>query len=131
MYTLFLDDERPIPWWLTAEPIVLVRDFDEFKEAIETHGLPATLSFDHDLGKSKDGVIKPTGFDALKWLIDAHLDGHLDLSKVKWLYVHSMNPQGVANICGLWNNFAEHIESPVRAVRRECGKPRPDNLCVW
>jgi len=117
-YTLFLDDLRDPPWWLGHEPVI-ARDVAEFKLAIFMYGVPSIISFDHDLGKFESGEIKPTAMVGLQWLIDEHLDGRRNLNEVQQVFVHSSNPAGVLNIMGLWDSFAAHIGSNVRAVRRE------------
>ena len=116
-YSLFLDDLRDPPWWLGYEPII-ARDVSEFKLAINLYGVPSVISFDHDLGKFESGEIKPNALQALKWLIEQHLDGVYDLSEVHQVFVHSSNPAGVENIVSLWDSFASNIDSEVRAQRR-------------
>lgn len=64
-YNLFLDDMRDpkdcryypgdeseydIGQWVT------VRSFDDFKNALETKGIPKLISFDYDLKSNKDGL---------------------------------------------------------------------------
>lgn len=95
---------------------MIVRDYDEFVAAIKYHGLPALISFDHDLGEehytidfkdwndysSNDLGVSETGFDAAKWLINYCLDHKLPLPKY---HVHSMNPVGKKNIKLLLDQF--------------------------
>jgi hypothetical protein len=47
MYKLYLDDER---FPKLSNDWVIVRDFEEFKNCINTKGIPSEISFDHDLG---------------------------------------------------------------------------------
>ena len=117
-YTLFLDDLRNPPWWLGYDPII-ARDVAELKLTIHMYGVPSIISFDHDLGKFESGEIKSSAMVGLQWLIDEHLDSRLNLSEVHQVFVHSSNPAGALNIMGLWDSFAAHIDSDVRAVRRE------------
>lgn len=123
-YNLFLDDVREPPaprkgytalWpkWmrsrLKTEPgpaWIVVRSFDEAVDYVELHGMPAKISFDHDLG---DGV--PTGFDFAKWLVNRHLDGTDLLPKNFSYVVHSANPPGAANIKGLLDNFLNFLKA--------------------
>ena len=64
-YNLFLDDVRnpkdcryypgdeseyDIEQW------IIVRSFDEFKNVLETNGIPKLVSFDYDLKSNKDGL---------------------------------------------------------------------------
>jgi hypothetical protein len=70
------------------------------------------LSLDHDLGAQE------TGMQFLHWLIERHLDHELDLQQVQQVIVHSANPVGAANLRALWDGFAKHIGSAVRAELR-------------
>ena len=52
-YHLFLDDERH-PWsvkWVQLPNVVweVVRNYDEFIQTIQAHGVPKFVTFDHDL----------------------------------------------------------------------------------
>lgn len=47
MYKLYLDDER---FPKLSNDWIIVRDFEEFKNCINTKGIPSEMSFDHDLG---------------------------------------------------------------------------------
>lgn len=97
-YALFLDDERQPPKgdWIVA------RSYAEAVAYVIEHGMPATISFDHDLG------VGPSGHDFAHWLIDHHLDGH-PLPVQFGFIVHSMNPVGAANITALLTPFLRHI----------------------
>ena len=55
MTQLFLDDVRDPP---AGDESVIVRSFAEAVEYVERHGIPAFISFDHDLGENV-----PTGHD--------------------------------------------------------------------
>ena len=59
MVKLFLDDLRPTP-----EDFQRVYTYDEFLAFVTLHGIPAYISFDHDLGPGK------TGYDCAKFLVD-------------------------------------------------------------
>jgi hypothetical protein len=112
-YTLFLDDVRdPTPGLVN---VLLVRNVQEAKTAVLIkYGVPDVLSLDHDLGENE-----PTAMEFLHWLIERHLDGHLDLNAVKAVTVHSANPVGAENLRALWDGFAEaELDSPVRAVKQ-------------
>lgn len=115
-YNLFIDDMR-VPLYDFADA-VLVKSMFEAEQYIQKHGVPEAISFDHDLGEDENGRILPSALDLLSSLIEAHLDGHIDLGLVKRVVVHSSNPPGVKNIIGLWNGFAKHIGSPVQAEAR-------------
>lgn len=126
---LFLDDIREPEhvFEYTKEEMFLnkkwevVRNFDEFKNHIETNGMPFFISFDHDLAdthytpehlwtdydKSKEWQDKQvhkekTGYECAVWLVDFCIDNNLPLPKY---YCHSMNPVGKDNIVGLLRSF--------------------------
>lgn len=88
MYKLFLDDER-LPQSALQQGLIdkdhdlytndlswiIVRDFDEFKKEVLQRGVPAYVSFDHDLaeisysmGKSYVRFKEQTGYDCAVWL---------------------------------------------------------------
>ena len=90
-YNLFLDDDPSrIPHKLTwvMLPLVewtFVRNYDEFVNHIKKHGIPACVSFDHDLGdtsyqefhraNNSDGVINYDNIEErTAWIV---LDGWL------------------------------------------------------
>jgi hypothetical protein len=100
---LFLDDLRQPPdrTWTVA------RSFEAAKFLVSRFGVPAQISFDHDLGASNDGEPFKTGYDFAKWLIEEHLEGRIDISKTK-ITVHSANPVGRDNIEGLFASFERH-----------------------
>ncbi|MDR6516245.1 cyclic-phosphate processing receiver domain-containing protein [Chryseobacterium camelliae] len=113
---IFLDDIRdPVDVYpYTKEGIFLrndwciVRNYEQFTGSILEKGLPAMISFDHDL--ADEHYIKPdsqeyiekTGYDCAKWLVEYCMDHILDLPE---FYCHSMNPVGKDNIERLLNNF--------------------------
>lgn len=99
-YNLFLDDIRSAPYeeWIT------VRSFEEFCEYITEHGVPLSISFDHDLGGS--GKNSKTGYDCAKWLVKQDMDKKIDISELVWS-VHSMNTVGSLNIKKYLTNYLE------------------------
>lgn len=130
MYKLFLDDIRQpcdcvkylrdIPIKLYSEgDWLIVKNYDEFVATITEFGLPAVISFDHDLDaehytidfqdwsnhSSNDLGVSETGFDAAKWLINYCMDHKLALPEC---YVHSMNPVGRQNIKLLLEQFKSY-----------------------
>ncbi|MHA1410896.1 MAG: cyclic-phosphate processing receiver domain-containing protein, partial [Candidatus Odinarchaeia archaeon] len=62
------------------------------------------ISFDHDLGYG------PTGYDCVKWLVEASLDKRLVIPKTSTFYCHSANPVGKENILRLLNNYLNSEE---------------------
>lgn len=120
-YNLFLDDVRdPIDAFtytgfapLQAEKWLTVRNYETFVEAITTLGLPALISFDHDLGPRAyktilqdsidyESLDELTGYDCAKWLTNYCFDQNRRLPS---FFVHSLNPVGKNNIMGLLNNY--------------------------
>jgi len=57
---IYLDDERQPP----NKAWVWARNFSQFKEAVNKHGVPATLSIDNDLGRGRKS------FECIDWLYD-------------------------------------------------------------
>ena len=102
--SLFLDDLRSPPPY-TTEKWVVARSYDEAIEIIELYGMPAYISFDHDLG---DCV--PTGCDLVKKLVEMSLDGVIKFPDGFAYGVHSMNPVGAENIRNLMSNFMKHLK---------------------
>jgi len=122
-YHLFLDDERwpkDVTWVrLPSVPWQVVRSYAAFVEIVEARGIPATVSFDHDLAQEHyrpsmlnpdrhysnyytDGTFKEkTGRCAAKWLVEKCLDEGLPIPPYT---VHSMNPIGVENIVSIMEN---------------------------
>lgn len=114
-WRLFLDDER-FPTSDLGNPVI-ARDCAEAIELVNEFGIPELISFDHDLG-FEHGNVKPSAMSFLHWLIDQHLDGKLDCSRIKRVIVHSANPPGAANIASLWNSFAKATDISVKAELR-------------
>lgn len=85
MYKMFIDDVREPPQgeW------VVVRSSDEALSYIQTNGMPAFISFDHDLGGDDTTMV------FLRKLVDHFWNG----KDVPPAYeVHSANPVGRLNI---------------------------------
>ena len=126
-YNLFLDDFRHpydcVPYMPNREIYggwkwVIVRSYDEFVDYIEKHGLPGSISFDHDLAdehydnsmysgvdaynKMYEEFKEKTGLDCAKWLVDYCMNNDLDLPEY---FVHSMNPAGGKNISSYLDNY--------------------------
>lgn len=81
---------------------MVIRSYREAVLYIKEHGLPAMISFDHDLG------LEESGYDIAKWIVEQILDGNLDLPKEFSYTVHSANPVGKRNIEALFNNFTKY-----------------------
>lgn len=117
-WRLFLDDER-VPTYL-ATPALLARGMDptgpwevarnewEAQAMVCLWGLPAVLSLDHDLGERQE---TGDGHGLCLWLAERHLDGLVDLKKMRY-QVHSSNPVGAQNMAGV-------LDGVLRASRQE------------
>lgn len=122
---LFLDDVRN-PEDVTWVPGIdysnlnwqVVRTYDEFVKHITKHGIPETVSFDHDLadehypwnnpdGNPRYGRYKElTGYDAAKWLCDYCTNLKADLPIC---IVHSHNVIGKENIEKYIVNYLKYM----------------------
>lgn len=120
MYKLFLDDMR-MPadaFAYTKNPVyldpdwIIVRNYDQFIDAIIKRGFPYIISFDHDLSDEHygmqdhieyDQMTEKTGYHCAKWYINYCLDhGHLMCGKI---YIHSMNYEGSKNIESIFRTY--------------------------
>lgn len=129
-FHLFLDDmrdPREVDWVPMPANVhwVIVRSFAEFKRTIEHEmrkgSIPGFIAFDHDLagehydamrqvyhkGKTYEEAFKDTkektGFHCAKWLVEDVLQPY-DLDCPPFV-VHSMNPDGKANIEAYLNSY--------------------------
>lgn len=122
IYNLFLDDER-VPADVTWVELPLVNwvvatNYNEFLRLIKDNGLPARISFDHDLADEHyqeytraamcgmpfkyHSMREKTGYHCCKWLIEYCLEKNLPLPEC---YIHTMNPIGRANIQSLLDSY--------------------------
>jgi hypothetical protein len=128
---LFLDDIRDPKdvFKYTNDPMydqqtfVIVRNYDEFVNYINTNGIPYFISFDHDLGKdqyapleiqknydswedwmNRQEFTEKTGYDCAKFLVEFCEKNNVSLP---FYYCHSMNPVGKQRIEDLLNNYNE------------------------
>jgi len=122
MYNLFLDDVRdPNKFLDDVRSWVIVRNYNSFVRTIEKEGLPAFISFDHDLAWEhypkcdvKIGVIsydsyrERTGYDCAKWLVEFCMKTEQALPEFQ---VHSMNPVGKRNIEVLLSGYKKTIQN--------------------
>jgi hypothetical protein len=98
---LYLDDER-VP---LDRGIELVRNYEEFVAYLQTHTMPAVISWDHDIAEEHypteaEGDLdvipyetykEKTGLDCARYVVENRLP--LD----RWT-IHSLNPLGSENI---------------------------------
>lgn len=99
MKRLFLDDERsPVSGdWDIA------RNSNEFVNAILSNSY-SVMSFDHDLGlDSEDGNW------CIHYLVDAVLDGKIDVSGLREIIFHTANNIGIENMRNYVVNAQQHI----------------------
>ena len=116
-YNLFLDDDPTrIPHKLTwiELPLVewtIVRSYDEFVNYINVHGIPARVSFDHDLGTTAyqeysrainsngvinyDNIKERTGMECAKFLAEQCVEKGVPIPDY---FIHTLNPIGKENI---------------------------------
>lgn len=102
---IWLDDMRNPQTWLnpqlkTMYEVVWLVSYDEFVDWINEHGLPAYISFDHDLGEYGEG--ERNGYTAAKFLVEYCIDNNETLPEYS---CHSSNPAGRENILKLLSNF--------------------------
>lgn len=105
-YKLFLDDLR-IPTDIYPNTInedwVIIRNLTDFKQTVETMGVPIYISFDNDLGDSLE-----EGKDAAKWMV---FEKWLDISDMNFI-VHSANVSGVREyVTDLLNNWKKELKN--------------------
>ena len=131
-YNLFLDDFRtpsmaaayvlPVEDRLQYRTEVwdVVKSYEEFGAHIMKYGLPAKVSFDHDLADehyNPDTWVEgyeykeKTGYECAKWLIDYCI---VEEVKLPLFYSHSMNPIGKERILSLLKNYKEHETNSAR-----------------
>jgi len=126
-YNLFLDDfrspEDAFYYMRNSDYLklewVIVRSYNEFVSYIEKNGMPATISFDHDLADihyeqqtninydNADDDEK-TGYHCAKWLIDYTMDNDVELPA--YMLIHSMNTVGSRNIKSLFENYKHFVK---------------------
>ena len=133
MISIYLDDQRtPIEPPSENSEWVIVRNYEDFVRVAEGVGLEniEILSFDHDLDRSAtvhyleyvkknyeidySKIEKPTGLDAVKWLIHHSTNTGDPIPKC---YVHSANPIGSGNMMGLINLYLKNCKRPEDCVR--------------
>ena len=122
-YNLFLDDFRSPedaylfrlnPIYMT-EHWVIVRNYNEFINYIDEHGVPEICSFDHDLAlehyeshQEYDQYTEKTGYHCAKWLIYYCIDNNKKLPAT--ILIHSMNVTGSLNIKSLFESYWKSLK---------------------
>lgn len=96
-WKMFIDDER----FPVDKEMIIVRSFEEAIDKMNEKGCPVCIYFDHDIG---EGMF--TGYDLAKWLVEKDLDNNKEFIPKEFTFeVHSQNPVGKENICGLLNSY--------------------------
>lgn len=111
-YNLFLDDMRDPTdvTWIDYEGrdtrrFVVVRNFWEFKRHVVECGIPAFVSFDHDLADwhyGGDYTREYTGKECAEFLVGLCYSEDVPFPPYK---IHSMNPVGVERIRNAINSI--------------------------
>jgi len=126
-YNLFLDDYRnPSDAYFKESPLykelewVIVRNYEDFISYIKKNGVPAAISFDHDLGfdlflekdyEDYDPENEKTGLDCARWLLNYCLDNNLEVTRK--VYIHTNNAGGALNIKSEFETFDKvHGDGP-------------------
>lgn len=109
MKILFLDDERnPIDVTWVSFPegtqFTVVRNYNDFLEAVRLNNTFDVWSLDHDLGiNGLSQEINLSGYDSLKAAIRWYPD-----QTPKQVIAHSKNPIGAENINKYWENYVSN-----------------------
>lgn len=108
-YKIFLDDIR-VPTDIYSDTNndewLIIRNLTDFKNKVESDGVPDYISFDHDLSDiNSETNEENTGLTCAKFLVDFCMNNNIKLLD---FYVHSANPCGKDNINGLLNNFKKY-----------------------
>lgn len=103
-WNLFIDDERMPP--NDGRRWIIARNMAQVQMLVHDLGMPAFVSFDHDLGENQ-----PTGFDIAKYLVATDMDAMTPDQQFTPMFqyaIHSQNPIGGGNIAGLLNGYLRH-----------------------
>jgi hypothetical protein len=94
---MYLDDIRTPA---VPEDWIIVRSSQQAIEYVQQYGMPASASFDHDLGGEDTTMI------FLKWLVEMDMHEPYKFIPKDFCYtVHSANPVGKENIKGYLNSY--------------------------
>ncbi|AFC21569.1 nudix hydrolase [Cronobacter phage vB_CsaM_GAP32] len=107
-YKMFLDDLRDVNQYYPNEEFVVCRTYQEAVEYVKQHGIPAFVSFDHDLGDTENEN-EETGYTFAKFLVDYMMDNQI-ATEFEY-HVHSANPVGAMNIIAYLDNAFKFIRS--------------------
>ena len=120
---IYLDDVRTP----TDKEWIVVRNYDQFVESINQHGLEniEMISLDHDLGDTAmieyynnvrdnykidySNITEKTGYDCCKFLVNRSIETGIPLPQI---FVHSANPVGAHNMMGYIDNYQKNCGLP-------------------
>ncbi len=113
-WNLFIDDERvpaDVTWahpqqqeLYRSEQWTIARNFEQVAQLVEQQGMPARISFDHDLGNGER-----TGYDIAKYLVELDMNSQHKFPEDFLFYAHSMNPVGRLNIMRYLTRYTEFL----------------------
>lgn len=121
---IYLDDVRTP----TDKEWIVVRDYNQFVECINQHGLEniEMISLDHDLGDTAmieyynnvrdnytidySNIVEKTGYDCCKFIVNRSVETGIPLPQI---FVHSANPIGASNMTGYVNNYLKNCRLPL------------------
>ena len=127
MYYLFLDDVREPAQvtWVKLPPFVswtIVRNYNQFVEAVTRDGLPEFVTFDHNLtDESYSGYYRPvgerTGYHCAKFMVKYCKENRLAFPRYT---VHSMNLTGKADIVQMIEQFKHCLINTEELLYTRC-----------
>jgi hypothetical protein len=91
---LLIDADLITPGWM------MLRSFEEIKEYITTNEVPRLIDFGYEL-RSEDYESRSeyTGYDLIKWLIQADMDGEINIPSDFTFKVHAYkNPDAITKM---------------------------------
>jgi hypothetical protein len=122
MRAIFLDDVRfpeEVTWVKYPKDIkwiVVVKNYNQFVNEIQTHGVPDVISWDNDLGiedyidplcVDTEAIFKErNGYDAMTWLMNLCIERHYQFPLS---YLHTMNPVAKIKMQKAIENFIKHF----------------------
>lgn len=114
-YWIFLDETRTPPaqppYPHLAREAVTVRSYEEFQAVLDARGGPAFVSFGDGLGPEMSCL------DCAQVLIEAAMDGAIQLPSDFSFEVHAEEPELAGNTKGLLTSFFKHMH-PFHAFYR-------------
>lgn len=105
---LFLDDIRKASdvVWVQYPPNIgwtVVRNVEDFIRLACANKYDV-MSLDHDLGLDENGGLRLSGMDAVKQLVELHMDEKVEHMPYM-VFFHSKNPDGKKNMERYWKQY--------------------------